>query len=70
MAFSFDYEYELYCREVSDKIDSIDNKTLKTMAVDHMNSLGYDKVFRRSDLTMKDCRCIIYQAVLFQGYQL
>ena len=66
----FDMELHLRSIEVSKKIDSIDNKTLKTMAVDYMNSLGYDKVFRRSDLTMKDCRCIIYQAVLFQGYKL
>lgn len=66
----FDMEMHLRSIEVQEHIGRIDNRTLKTMAVDYMNGLGLGRVFRRSDLTMADCRGLIFEAAMFHGYQL
>ena len=55
--------------EVSDAIDEIDAKTIKDMAIEIMEK-KFNRVFRRSELKVKQCRNIVFQAVTLDGYQL
>ena len=60
--------------ETEKMIDSMDNKVIKGLAVDIMNDRfgckSDGKPFRRSDLTMREARNVLYQAVMLHGYQL
>lgn len=55
--------------EVSKKIDALGNKVVKTMALDIMGRKFPDRAWKRSDLTMKDARNVVYQACLIDGYE-
>lgn len=54
---------------VSDEIDAIDAKTVKDMAIEIMEK-KFKRTFRRSELKVKQCRNIVFQAVMLDGYQL
>lgn len=51
-------------------IDSMDNKVVKGMAIDILNAKFNDRTFRRSDLTMKEARNVLYSAVMIDGYEI
>lgn len=56
--------------ETEKMIDSMDNKVVKGMAIDILNARFDGNPFRRSDLTMREARNVLYQAVMVDGYQL
>lgn len=51
-------------------IDSMDNKVVKGMAIDILNAKFNDRTFRRSDLTMREARNVLYSAVMIDGYEI
>ena len=56
-------------QQISDAIDAIDNKTIKDMAIEIIASKA-NKVCRRGELKVAQCRNIVFQAAMFGDYQL
>lgn len=56
--------------ETEKMIDSMDNKVVKGLAIDILNAKFDGRTFRRSDLTMREARNVLYSAVMIDGYQL
>lgn len=71
MTTSYENRIEMLIKaeQISNKIDALDNKTVKDMALEIMSNRYPDKEWKRSSLKMADCRCIVYQEALFHGYQ-
>lgn len=65
----FDLNDVIKSQQISDAIDAIDNKTIKDMAIEILSN-KFDRAFRRGELKVAQCRNVVFQAAMFDGYQL
>lgn len=56
-------------KQVAEAISKLDSKTVKDIALGIMNAMGIGE-FHRSDLTVRDSRTIVFEEVMFNGYQI